>query len=80
MASSTSSASSGGISFTGLLTIVFIILKFTGHFPHSWWWVFSPFWIGFLAILLIGGLFLLIAFILMRWENLKKKRRKGSAK
>lgn len=39
------SSSGGGISFTGLLTIVFITLKLTGNIDWSWWWVLSPIWI-----------------------------------
>lgn len=41
-----SSASSGGIGFVGLLTIVFITLKLTGYIAWSWWWVLSPMWIS----------------------------------
>ena len=41
-----SSRSSGGISFVGLLTIVFIVLKLTGFITWSWWWVLSPLWIS----------------------------------
>lgn len=44
----TSSSSSGGIGFTGLLTIVFIVLKLTNNIDWSWWWVLSPLWISFL--------------------------------
>ena len=46
-----------GIGFTGLLTIVFIVLKLTGHITWSWWWVLSPMWISFalaLAIIIIA--------------------------
>lgn len=43
---STASSSSGGIGFTGLLTIVFIALKLTGYITWSWWWVLSPIWIS----------------------------------
>lgn len=43
--SSSSSSSGGGISFTGLLTIVFITLKLTDNIDWSWWWVLSPIWI-----------------------------------
>jgi hypothetical protein len=44
---SSSSASSGGIGFTGLLTIVFIVLKLCGVINWSWLWVLSPIWISF---------------------------------
>ena len=39
---------SGGIGFTGLLTIVFIVLKLTKVINWSWWWVLSPMWISFI--------------------------------
>lgn len=35
----------GGIGFTGLLTIVFIVFKLTKVIDWSWWWVVSPLWI-----------------------------------
>jgi hypothetical protein len=41
-----SSSSSSGIGFSGLLTIVFIVLKLIGKIDWSWWWVLSPLWIG----------------------------------
>lgn len=54
------SKSSGGIGFTGLLFIVFITLKLTGHINWSWWWVFSPFWIPLaiaaIAVFLYGAI------------------------
>ena len=40
-----SNKSSGGIGFSGLLTIVFIVLKLTGYINWSWLWVLSPIWI-----------------------------------
>ena len=50
--------SSGTINLSGLLTIVFVILKLTGVIAWSWWWVLSPLWIGlaFGVILLIAGI------------------------
>jgi hypothetical protein len=59
--SKSSDTSSGGIGFTGLLTIVFITLKLTGYIAWSWWWVLSPLWIGFLLALVILGIVLLAA-------------------
>jgi uncharacterized protein (DUF983 family) len=44
--SKSSSSSSSGIGFTGLLTVLFIGLKLTGHIDWSWWWVLSPIWIS----------------------------------
>lgn len=41
-ASSSSTSTSGGIGFTGLLTIVFITLKLAGVISWSWWLVLSP--------------------------------------
>ena len=48
------SSSGGGLSFTGLLTIVFIVLKLCGVIDWSWWWVLSPAIIGMvLAIIML---------------------------
>jgi hypothetical protein len=55
-----SSSSSGGIGFTGLLTVLFVGLKLTNVIAWSWWWVLSPIWIPILLliiILIIGGVF-----------------------
>ena len=55
--SETSSSSSGGIGFVGLLTIVFIVLKLTGYIAWSWWWVLSPIWIcAGIWILVLGAI------------------------
>ncbi len=58
------SSSSSGIGFTGLLTIVFIVLKLTGYISWSWWWVLSPIWIGLALILVIGVVVGLIVAVL----------------
>ncbi len=52
--SNSTSSSSGGIGFFGLLTIVFIVLKLTGYITWSWWWVLSPtlFCIGVVLLIL----------------------------
>ena len=54
---SKSSSSSSGIGFSGLLTIVFIVLKLIGKIDWSWWWVLSPIWISIslVIIFLIGA-------------------------
>jgi hypothetical protein len=52
MSKSSRSSSSSGIGFTGLLTIIFIVLKLTGYINWSWWWVLAPSWMS-LAICLL---------------------------
>jgi ABC-type nickel/cobalt efflux system permease component RcnA len=39
-------STAGGIGFSGLLTIAFIVLKLCKVIEWSWWWVLSPLWIG----------------------------------
>ena len=48
-----SKSSGGGIGFTGLLTIVFIVLKLTKVIAWSWLWVLSPLWIGWGLIIVL---------------------------
>jgi hypothetical protein len=48
-----SESRTGGIGFSGLLTIVFITLKLTGYIDWSWWWVLSPLWIPFVVIAIV---------------------------
>lgn len=57
MGKTSTTASISGIGFTGLLTIVFIVLKLTNVINWSWLWVLSPVWIEIalvIAIILIG--------------------------
>ena len=56
MAKSTT-VSSRGIGFCGLLAIAFIVLKLAkigAVAEWSWWWVLSPLWIPPLVLLVIG--------------------------
>ena len=57
--SNVSSSTNGGITFCGLLTIVFITLKLLGKINWSWGWVLSPIWISFIIIIILI-LFLII--------------------
>ena len=58
-----------GVSFTGLLTIVFITLKLVGVIDWSWWWVISPTWIAIVLAIVIY----LIVFIYLFIKKLKEK-------
>lgn len=60
---SDNSSKSGGIGFTGLLTIVFIVLKLTDVIDWSWWWVLSPIWISAALVLSIFAIVFTIAAI-----------------
>ncbi len=57
-------ASSGGIGLTGVLFVVFLVLKLTGHIDWSWWWVTAPLWGGLVLFLAIGALALLVFGVL----------------
>jgi hypothetical protein len=54
--SESSSSSSGGIGFVGMLTVLFVGLKLTGYIDWSWWWVLSPIWISLLVFITILGI------------------------
>lgn len=72
MSNKTSSSSSSGIGFMGLLTIVFIVLKLTGYIAWSWWWVLAPMWIGAaVGITLFVIVFMLSIFAATGKVNLK---------
>ena len=63
MADNKSSSSSGGIGFTGVLTIVFVVLKLLDKIDWSWWWVLSPMLIA--AGLILGALSVLVLIVLL---------------
>ena len=56
-------ATGGGLGFSGLLTIVFIVLKLCNVINWNWFWVLSPvifsaaLWIALFVILMIIALF-----------------------
>jgi hypothetical protein len=50
----------------GILGLIFITLKLTGHITWSWLWVLAPFWIPL-------GLALLIFLIVFLFEFFKNR-------
>ena len=46
-------SNNGGIGFTGLLTVAFIVLKLTKVIDWSWWWVLSPVWVSVILLVLM---------------------------
>lgn len=55
----------GGIGFTGLLQVAFIVLKLIGIINWSWIWVLSPTWISIILVILV----IIVTTILIRWLN-----------
>ena len=51
----------GGLSFSTILFLIFLVLKLTGYITWSWWWVTVPLWGGLALVIAI----LLIAFIVL---------------
>ena len=65
-----SSSSSKGVGFSGLLTIVFIVLKLCGVINWSWVWVLAPLWI---MLILIVVTVVLIGFALSDRKGARRK-------
>ena len=60
---------SSGVTFVGLLTIAFIVLKLTDVINWSWLWVLSPMWIS------AGiGLLVILAVLVAALINMAKGR------
>ena len=52
----------GGIGLSGILFVVFLILRLCKVITWSWWWVFAPLWIP----VAVGVILIVIAFIIGR--------------
>jgi hypothetical protein len=57
-----SKSSSSGIGLSGLLFVIFLVLKLTGNIDWSWWWVTSPLWI---PIALIASIFIVVLVVVL---------------
>lgn len=55
---------SGGLGLPSVLTIVFIVLKLTGHIDWSWVWVLAPLWISFGLFVAVTVAIVLLAAVL----------------
>lgn len=61
MNNNSTKGSGGGIGFAGLLTVAFIVLKLCHVINWSWFWVLSPMIFGISLVLIIVGVWLIIA-------------------
>lgn len=59
---SNNNTNSGGIGIFGLLGVLFVGLKLTGHIDWSWWWVTLPFWGGVALLAVIIFIIALMAY------------------
>jgi len=48
------------ISFIGLITLIFIVLKVTNYIDWPWWWVFSPLWGSVLLMFILSSVIYLV--------------------
>lgn len=60
------------IGFSGILFIVFLILKLTNVIAWSWWWVTAPLWITIALNILIIISIALFQIIIYRKKRNKK--------
>lgn len=67
-----SSTTTGGLGFTGALSLIFITLKLLNVIDWSWVWVLSPLWITF-AILVFGVCFIVIFYAIKLFIRRSKK-------
>ncbi|HBC7417597.1 TPA: hypothetical protein KEY88_000234 [Serratia marcescens] len=62
----------GGLSFFGVLALIFITLKLMGYIAWSWWWVTAPLW----APLAVLGALAILVFVVVGaitcWESRRK--------
>lgn len=64
-------SNSGGITFLGLLTLIFVYLRLTEEIDWSWWWVLSPIWIPLAVFVVLVAIVALVTALL----SSKKKSR-----
>jgi hypothetical protein len=73
------SSAGGGIGFGGLLCILFIALKLTGHIDWPWLWVLSPLWIPLALVFGIIGIGLVIWCLAAAIDAVLPKRKRVKA-
>lgn len=56
------------VSYTGVLTLIFVVLKLCNVIDWPWWWVLCPIWISF-ALLFLFVITLGIISIFAIWMN-----------
>lgn len=57
-------STSTGMSFSGVLTLIFVVLKLCKIINWSWLWVLSPLWISTILIIIV---YMIMWLIVRRW-------------
>ena len=65
------SSNDTGMSFSAVLTLIFVVLKLCKVIDWSWWWVLSPLWI---STILIIAIYFIAWFIYKRKRNRRKRK------
>ena len=65
-----SESSSSGIGVTGMLGIVFVILKLLGKITWSWWLVTLPFWGGLALAIVVLLVYAVVLTVKNKGENI----------
>jgi energy-coupling factor transporter transmembrane protein EcfT len=77
---------SGGIGIAGMLLVLFVALKLTGHIGWSWVWVVSPVWIPLAALLAFFAAFALFAGVALAvggvidWRRARRRAKRQAAR
>jgi hypothetical protein len=58
-----------GTNVTGVLLILFIVLKLTNNIDWSWWWVLSPLWIPVGIVVVVAALSALILLVMEAFKR-----------
>ena len=78
--SNATASASGGISFCGVLAILFIGLKLTDNIDWSWLWVLSPLWVPpaiiFTILVLVGVVAVAALAVAATADQLKKRKKR----
>lgn len=61
----------GGVTFSGLLFLVFLVLKLCKVIDWSWWWITAPLW-GQVVIMIVA---IIIFVSVCSLEERKKQKR-----
>jgi len=48
---------------SGVLFVVFLVLRLTDHIDWAWYWVASPLWMPLALVLTIGAMVVLVSLI-----------------